>query len=136
MFTFISNVLPTVLGVIVVVIGALNLFFSSRVKGKSSSSAVFDAVQFVTRMLPSLIRLSESANAGKGGEVKKAFVLDYVENMLVGRGLVFTDEIREQISTTIDGMVGLTKEMHTEGSTKNGNQQNDIDGVTGLRVNS
>lgn len=127
-------------------IGSLLLAIATSVLtvlSKSSSSknkAVYEAVQFVVKILPRLIAFSESSNAGKTGATKKEFVMTFVETILSGRGVIMTDAIRSEISENIDAIVNVTKEIHTttkEGKAENEeNLRNDIDGVTGLRVNS
>lgn len=106
-------------------------------KTKGASSALLSAMQVVNKMLPSLITTSENVNAGASGETKKAFVMTFVENMLVGRGLTVDEKLKAEIGESIDAIVACTKTLHTNiktGATTNENSRNDIDGITGLRT--
>ena len=104
----------------------------------SATKSTFTAIQQAVKMLPNLITVSENANSNKDGETKKAFVMTFIENMLAGRGIVMTEDIRNTISTHIDDIVRATKEMHIVKEIslygKEDNQRNDISTVTGLRA--
>ena len=99
---------------------------------------IYTALKCALRVLPNYITFSETANAGKTGEEKKAFVMTFIESMYAARGLTLDDDSRAEISTYIDNLVTATKVMHTgkDNAKNEENIRNDIDGVTGLRRSS
>lgn len=133
---WVLNNLGFIIAIVLTLVSSITTFIINY-KSKGASSALLSAMQVVNKMLPSLITTSENVNAGASGATKKAFVMTFVENMLAGRGLTVSDELRAQIGESIDAIVACTKTLHTgikTGATSNENSRNDIDGITGLRT--
>ena len=90
-------------------------------KGKISAevstalSGASEALTKVYKMLPSLITFSETMNSGKGGEVKKDFVLNYINQLFAMMGTTLDEEALKAISGAIDDIVTATKQIHTGG---------------------
>lgn len=136
MWTFIVDNITAICSLLLAGVTAVFTFFTKTKTTKVS--AIFEGVQFVLKLIPSLIRASENANTNTSGETKKAFVMTLIEAIFAGRGLVMTDDIRATLSDHIDEIVKTSKEVNinSKGISTNGeeNQRNDISGVTGLRI--
>lgn len=90
------------------------------IKNKGTNKGVFlNAVNTITKILPELINFSEILNEGKPGEEKKAFLMNFIQDLFLTMGTVADESTLEQFSAIIDNTVKLTKQIHTEERTEN-----------------
>ena len=107
--------LPAILGAAATVAATI-----IGVKNKGTSKGVFlNAVNTITKILPELINFSEIMNEGKPGEEKKAFLMNFIQELFATMGTVADDSTMLQFSAIIDNTIKLSKQIHTEKGTEN-----------------
>ena len=122
MYAFISNHFSTILMIMLcagsIVLSGLNYVFNKKVKPKTTPakgdalSGASEVLVKVYKMLPSLITFSETMNSNKSGALKKDFVLSYIKNMYGSLGVEIGDDLLAMVSSAIDDIVTVTKQMH------------------------
>jgi type IV secretory pathway VirB4 component len=75
--------------------------------------------------LPNLLKIAENI-VGLNGESKKSFVMNQIKLMISGTGITASEEDINSISTMIDSLVDLSKNINTAVN------KHDINTVTGV----
>lgn len=124
MLSFLAEYWHTLLVTLIYVVSGIFTLIKLIKKNKNVKIGA-DSYKRIVEELPNLLKIAENI-VGLNGESKKSFVMNQIKLMISGTGITASEEDINSISTMIDSLVDLSKNINTAVN------KHDINTVTGV----